>query len=246
MKRFLTSKLLEALLEKKPSLIFVDVDGVLLDFDIMLWAKALELGLSPPSWKEWQTRSHPGIFEAYPDFIDEKTSWELCQLIFDEGGLKTQPSYPYLDQKRIGHLLSFEHTYILTKVPEGVLEERSFCLTSHYGTDFTNKIISSWTRPKGEIILEICGEQGVSSSSALLIDDNPDYLESALSRGVCGVLVEHSYNESARPALAEKYGELFSSISHRALGTLLFAILPDTKTKTPVTMPPNGQGRIKP
>lgn len=211
--------------QRPPALLFVDVDGVLLDFDHMLYNLIKEKKINIPAWQLWLDRSDVHLEKAFSGYITSARTWELCDEIFKSGQLKNQPGFPYLDARQMSPLLASDHVYILTKIPEFAVADRVECLNTLYKINSEDKVIAAWTETKGDIIKRICTERGLDLNRVGLIDDNPDFVESALIHGIPAILVEHKYNELIRPQLKARYPDIFASVAHARLPEMLEKIM---------------------
>lgn len=205
----------------RDGLIFVDVDGVLLNFDRLLFEKMTEKGLSPPPFYLWRRRRRIQLTEAFYNLgYKDETLWALCHEIFNQRGLLHQTPYEHLSCELVGRLLSQDNVYILTKIPSAFIADRANCLARWFAADVSEKVLSSWTHAKGEVIVQMARRRGTDLRRCLLLDDNPEYLESALRLGAAGILVGRPYNLSETKRLRTSYSDAFARVAHKNFNAL--------------------------
>lgn len=198
--------------------VFIDVDGVILDFESLLLPVFEKNGITPPSVLQMASRQEDFISAAFPHVVDRYKEAELVQEVFASGALKTQSMYSFLCKDTLNRLISAENVYILTKLDPNYVTDRIKCFKEIHGIDISAKILTVWTdMTKGERILKFCEENNIPHTNAVLIDDRHDNLESALKLGSKGLLVERSYNEAHRKRLKDEYQERFSTVKHKSL-----------------------------
>ena len=200
------------------SMVFLDVDGCLLDFETLLLARMAQAGLTTPTPAQMATRSHDYICESFPHVVARDREWVIVADVFAKGDLKTQGSYHFLNKPLLSRLLTQNNVTILTKLDPNYVADRRECLLREFGVDLAGKILSVWgSTTKGERMLEFCEENGLDITRTTLVDDRHDNLETALRLGASGLLVERSYNETHRGRMTAEYAARFSSVPHHLL-----------------------------
>ena len=209
-----------------PSLVFMDVDGVLLSFDPLINLRLTQRGQEPVPVELLDNREHDYLSDAFPERFTLQMEREVVAEVFACGLLRSQPGYGFLDTQAIGALLSNPRVFILTRLPPAYSADRLARLFEVYGVDLTGRFYSMWEgQTKGDVIASVCAARGVETNEAVLVDDRHDNLEGALLLGARGLLVEHSYNKAYKAALAEKYQERFGEVRHSLLAQALSLLL---------------------
>ena len=205
--------------------VFIDVDGVLLDFEVLMTTEMKRRGIPAPTKEMMASRQEDFISSAFPGLVSSEAEWEVVDAVFKSGILRDQPRFDVLDVKKVSQALSKPNMRILTKLPSEYAGQRRNCLLGHFGVDLDGRLHTVYGKTtKGDEILRYCAEHAIDPATCALIDDRHDNLETAMLAGAHGILVERSYNVRHHDRLALTYEDRFSTVPHASLASLLVAL----------------------
>jgi FMN phosphatase YigB (HAD superfamily) len=176
-------------------LVFIDVDGVLLDYEgpwVEFWRSK---GYTVP--ENFRDRKNYHFSASFPDMTDKATESLMVDEFGLKGGLRDLKPFPSIDTKAIGAILSHPNVFVLSTFKEAFRPDRIRSLEMQYDAQFiARKILGAHAQKKGEVMREVAQRLGVPMENCYLIDDVGYNIGSAEEYGGKGLLVDHPYNKS--------------------------------------------------